>query len=97
LKFENEALRNRTGLFDSNAILKVLDKTKFLKLEQIAVLLNRGEDENDIHELYDELEETMFQVGMIEYKPGKGYRFNADKEPVERVPGGKKLKIKAEK
>lgn len=97
LKFENEALRNRTGLFDSNAILKILDKEKFMKIEQIGVLLNRNDDENDIHELYDELEETMFQIGMIEYVPGKGYRFNAEIEPVERAPGGKKLKIKVEK
>jgi hypothetical protein len=97
LKFENEALRNRGGLFDSSALLKVLDKTNFLKLEQIAVLLNRSDDDIEIHELYDELEETMFQVGMIEYKPGKGYRFNADIEPVDRIPDGKKLKIKTGK
>ena len=97
LKFENEALRNRTGLFDSNAILKVLDKTEFMEIKHIAELLNRNNDENEIHELYDEVVETMFQVGMIEYVPGKGYRFNPDIEPVERAPGGKKLKIKVEK
>jgi hypothetical protein len=97
LKFENEALRNRTGLFDSNAILNVLDKTEFMEVKHIAELLNRNNDENEIHELYDEVVETMFQVGMIEYVPGKGYRFNPDIEPVERAPGGKKLKIKVEK
>lgn len=97
LKFENEALRNRTGLFDSNAILNVLDKTEFMEVKHIAELLNRNNDENEIHELYDEVVETMFQVGMIEYVPGKGYRFNPDIEPVERTPGGKKLKIKVEK
>jgi hypothetical protein len=97
LKFENEALRNRTGLFDSNAILNVLDKTEFMEIKHIAELLNRNNDENEIHELYDEVVETMFQVGMIEYLPGKGYRLNPDVEPVERVPEGKKLKIKVEK
>ncbi len=87
LRFENESLRNRGGLSDSNAILKVLDREKFLTLEQIAVLLNRGSDDVDLHLLYEEIQDTMFDIGMIEYKPGKGggYRFNPDIEPVERT------------
>ncbi len=87
LKFENESLRNRGGLSDSNAILKVLDKEDFLSLEQIAFLLNRGSDDVDLHLLYEEIQDTMFDIGMIEYKPGKGggYRFNLNIEPVERT------------
>jgi hypothetical protein len=84
LKTENESLRNRDAILDSTDLLKVLDKKKFLTLEQIAVLLNRGTDEFELHFLYEDIQALMFGVGMIEYKHGKGYRFNPDIKPVER-------------
>jgi hypothetical protein len=95
LKAENENLRNRATVSESNEIFKVLDREKFLSLEKIAVLLNRGDDDVSIHELQDELEQLMFNVGMIEFKLGNGggYRYNPDIEPVERSYSGKKLKI----
>ncbi len=85
LRVENESLRNHSGYSDSNAILKVLDREKFMTLEQIAVLLNRGKDDDDLNLLYKEIEDTMLDIGMIEYKHGKGYRLNSDIEPVERT------------
>jgi hypothetical protein len=84
LKTENESLRNRDAILDSTDLLKVLDKKKFLTLEQIAVLLNRGTDEFELHFLYEDIQALMLGVGMIEYKHGKGYRFNSDIKPVER-------------
>jgi hypothetical protein len=59
LKFENASLRNRGTISESNEIYKVLDKEKFLSLEKIAVLLNRGNDDVEIHHLYEELQDTM--------------------------------------
>ena len=97
LKSENENLRNRGTVSENNEIFKVLDKEKFLSLEKIAVLLNRDDDVK-IHELQDEIEETMFKVGMIEFKLGRGggYRYNPEIEPVERAYSGKKIKIEVE-
>ena len=86
---------DRSAVSENNEIFKVLDKEKFLSLEKIAVLLNRDDDVK-IHELQDEIEETMFKVGMIEFKLGNGggYRYNPEIEPVERAYSGKKIKIK---
>lgn len=92
LKAENENIRSRQTGIGSNEIFRVLDEEKFLSLEQIADQLNRGNDIDTIHQLYDEVEETMFNAGMIEYN-GRGYRLNLDIEPVERVHGGKKIKV----
>ncbi len=92
LNAEIHNLRSKGTGIGSNEIFRVLDKEKFLSLEQIAVQLNRGDDIDTIHELYDEVEETMFKVGMIEYN-GRGYRLNLDIEPVERVHGGKEIKV----
>jgi hypothetical protein len=95
LSIENNSLRHRGTVSDSNEIYKVLDKEKFLSLEKIAVLLNRGDGDAAIQELQDEIEETMFNIGMIEFKLGSGggYRYNPDIEPVEREYSSKKIKI----
>ncbi len=92
LSIENQSLRNRGAISESNEIFKVLDREKFLSLEKIAALLNRDDDVK-IHELQDEIEETMFNVGMIEFKLGRGYRYNPEIEPVERYHSSKEIKI----
>jgi hypothetical protein len=94
LTIENQSLRNRGGISGSTAIFKILDNKKFLTLEQIAVLLNiDSRDEIEMHHLYEEITETMFNEGMIEYKHGRGYRFNPDMKPVERIYPGKEIKL----
>lgn len=86
LNVEMNNLRNKSLISSNNEIFKVLDKKKFLNLEQIAKLLNRGTDDNAIHFLYEEIDVIMTYKGMIEYKPGYkggGYRFNPDIEPID--------------
>lgn len=55
-----------------------------MTLDEIAILINYDEDDPNLHFLYEKIETIMFDIGMIEWKQGKGYRFNIDIKPVER-------------
>jgi hypothetical protein len=86
LNAEMNNLRTKDSISSNNEIFKVLEKKKFLTLEQLAESLNRGTDDDAIHFLYEEIEIIMTNIGMIEYKPGfkgGGYRFNPDIEPID--------------
>jgi len=87
LKSENESLRGRKSFSDSSNIINVLRDCKtFLTLEEIATLINYDEDDPDLHLLYEKVEDIMYDYGMIEWKQGKGYKFNPEIKPVEREP-----------
>ncbi|MFZ3382886.1 MAG: hypothetical protein WA144_03060 [Candidatus Methanoperedens sp.] len=87
LKSENESLRGRKSFSDSSNIINVLRDCKtFLTLEEIATLINYDEDDPDLHLLYEKVEDILYDYGMIEWKQGKGYKFNPEIKPVEREP-----------
>ncbi len=86
LKSENESLRGRRSFSDSSDIINVLRDCKtFLTLDEIATLINYDEDDPDLHFLYEKVEDIMYDYGMIEWKQGKGYKFNPKIKPIERV------------
>ena len=86
LKSENESLRGRKSFSDSSNIINVLRDCKtFLTLEEIATLIKYDEDDPDLHLLYEKVEDILYDYGMIEWKQGKGYKFNPKIKPVERV------------
>jgi hypothetical protein len=88
LKAENVSLGKHNYLSESSVVLNALKDSKtFLTLEQIATLIDynpKDDDRTDLSILYQRIEDLMYDVGMIEYKQGKGYKFNPDIEPVER-------------
>jgi len=86
LKAENEALRGRKSFSDSSNIINILKDCKdYLTLDEIATLINYNEDDPDLHFLYEKIEDIMYDYGMIEWKHGKGYKFNLEIKPIERV------------
>ena len=85
LKSENESLKVRKSSSDSSDIINVLRDCKtYLTLEEIATLIKYDEDEPDLHRLYEKIEDILYDYGMIEWKQGKGYKFNPEIKPVER-------------
>ena len=86
LKSENESLRGRKSFSDSSNIINVLrdSKDRYFTLDEIATLINYDEDDPDLNLLYKKIENIIYDYGMIEWKQGKGYRFNIDVKPVER-------------
>ena len=71
---------------DSSNIINVLRNCKtYLTIDKIAALINYDEDDDpDLHFLNEKIEDIMFDFGMIEWKQGKGYKFNPEIKPVER-------------
>ncbi len=85
LKSENESLRGRKSSSDSRHIIEVLRECKtYLTLGEIATLINYDEDDPDLNLLYKKVEDILYDYGMIEWKQGKGYKFNPEIKPVER-------------
>ena len=87
LKSENQSLKVRKSSSDSSDIINVLRDCKtYLTLEEIATLIKYDEDDPDLHFLYKKIEDILYDYGMIEWKQGKGYKFNPEIKPVEREP-----------
>ena len=87
LKSENQSLKVRKSSSDSSDIINVLRDCKtYLTLEEIATLIKYDEDDHDLHFLYKKIEDILYDYGMIEWKQGKGYKFNPEIKPVEREP-----------
>lgn len=85
LKSENESLKFRKSSSDSSNIINVLRDCKtYLTLEEIATLINYDEDDPDNHRLYEKIEDILYDYGMIEWKQGKGYKFNPEIKPLKR-------------
>jgi|GEM_PF-2297522 len=98
LKSENESLRGRKSFSDASDIINALRECKtFMTLDEIATLIKYDEDDPEFDLLYQRITDIMFDYGMIEWKQGRGYKFNPEIKPVERegdprpdliIPGG---------